>query len=76
MGPSKNHRKGPTGELVFNKFRLGAQWFEQGITDEVVRLLIHEFGHEYSGDHLSSDYHDALCRIGARMFSLARHREL
>ena len=67
---------GPTGELVFNKFRLGAQWFEQGITDEVARLLIHEFGHEYSGDHLSSDYHDALCRIGARMFSLARRREL
>jgi len=67
---------GPTGELVFNKFRLGAQWFEQGITDEVVRLLIHEFGHEYSGDHLSSDYHDALCRIGARMFSLAKRREL
>jgi len=55
---------------------LGAQWFEQGITDEVVRLLIHEFGHEYSGDHLSSDYHDALCRFGARMFSLARRREL
>ena len=67
---------GPTGELVFNKFRLSTQWLEQGITDEVVRLLIHEFGHEYSGDHLSSDYHDALCRIGARMFSLARRREL
>jgi hypothetical protein len=40
--------------LVFNKFRLGAEWFEQGITEGVVSLLIHEFGHQYSGDHLSS----------------------
>ena len=45
---------GPGGELVFNKFRLGADWFEHGITEGVVRLLIHEFGHEYSPDHLSA----------------------
>ena len=61
---------GPSGELVFNKFHLGADWFEQGITEEVVQLLIHEFGHQYSGDHLSSDYHEALCRIGARIYAL------
>ncbi len=67
---------GPSGELVFNKFRLGADWFERGITDDVVQLLIHEFGHEHSGDHLSSDYHEALCRIGARMFALARRNNL
>jgi hypothetical protein len=30
---------GPGGELVFNKFRLGADWFEQGITEDVVRVL-------------------------------------
>jgi hypothetical protein len=34
-------------------------------------LLIHEFGHEYSGDHLSSSYHDALTRLGAKMTELA-----
>ena len=66
----------PSGELVFNKFRLGADWFERGITDDLVQLLIHEFGHEFSADHLSSDYHGALCRIGARIFALARRAEL
>lgn len=65
-----------TGELVFNKLRLGGDWFEQGITEDVVRLIIHEFGHEYSPDHLSADYHEALCRIGARMFALARNGDL
>jgi hypothetical protein len=34
-------------------------------------LLIHEFGHEYSGDHLSGDYHEALCKLGARLKRLA-----
>ncbi len=65
-----------SGELVFNKLRLGDDWFEQGITEDVVRVLIHEFGHEYSGDHLSSEYHEALCRIGAKMFLLARRGHL
>ena len=67
---------GPSGELVFNKLRLGARWFEQGVTEDVVRLLIHEFGHEDSPDHLSAQYHEALCRIGARMFLLAQGGEL
>ncbi len=66
---------GPCGELTFNKFRLGADWFERGITEDVVQLIIHEFGHEYSPDHLSADYHAALCRIGARMFMLRRDGE-
>ena len=39
---------GPTGELVFNEMRLGAAWFQQGITDDVVRLLIHELGKQCS----------------------------
>ncbi len=65
-----------SGELVFNRFRLGNDWFEHGVTEDVVRLLIHEFGHEYSPDHLSSEYHEALCEIGARMFLLARQVEL
>jgi hypothetical protein len=62
---------GASGELAFNTFRLGAKWFEQGIAEEVVELLIHEFGHEYSPDHLSGQYHDALCRIGARLYAVA-----
>ena len=67
---------GPTGELVFNKLRLGAKWFEQGITEDVLRLLIHEFGHQYSPDHLSADYHEALCRIGAKLYAFARRGDV
>ena len=67
---------GPGGDLVFNKLRLGSDWFERGITNDVVQLLVHEFGHEFSPDHLSSEYHEALCRIGAKLFALASKGEL
>jgi hypothetical protein len=60
-----------SGRLDFNLFRLGHKWFEQGVTEDVDWLLIHEFGHQYSGDHLSGEYHDALCRLGARLKRLA-----
>jgi len=29
--------------------------------------LIHEWGHHYETDHLSSEYHEALCKIGAKL---------
>lgn len=57
--------------LDLNLVRLGHKWFDQGPSEDVDRLLIHEFGHEYSGDHLSEDYHEALCRLGAGMKRLA-----
>jgi len=59
------------GDLHFNLFRLGYKWFEGGVTEEVDRLLIHEFGHQYSGDHLSEEYHEGLCLLGARLKRLA-----
>ncbi|MCI0464143.1 MAG: hypothetical protein L0Z62_44990 [Gemmataceae bacterium] len=59
------------GRLDLNLLRLGERWFEQGANEEVDRLLLHEFGHQYSGDHLSDTYHDALCRLGARLKRLA-----
>ncbi|HWG42801.1 MAG TPA: hypothetical protein VN688_08455 [Gemmataceae bacterium] len=59
------------GQLTFNLQRLSHRWFEQGPTEEVDELLIHEFGHEYSGDHLSDKYHEALCRLGAQLKRLA-----
>ena len=59
------------GRLDFNLRHLGHRWFEQGATEDVDRLLIHEFGHQYSGDHLSEEYHEALCRLGARLKRLA-----
>jgi hypothetical protein len=61
----------PGGELHFNLFRLGHAFFEKGITVEVDRLLIHEMGHEASPDHLSEDYHDALCLLGAKLRKVA-----
>ena len=60
--------------LDLNLRHLGHRWFEQGATEDVDRLLIHEFGHQYSGDHLSEDYHEALCRLGARLKRLAMEK--
>lgn len=59
------------GRLDFNVLRLGHKWFSRGATMDVDQLLIHEFGHQYSGDHLSSEYHEALCELGARLKRLA-----
>jgi hypothetical protein len=53
--------------IIFNLGRLGHKFFDSGNLEDVDELLIHEFGHEYSPDHLSSSYHDALCRLGARL---------
>ena len=59
------------GRLDLNLATLDASWFDQGATEDVDKLLIHEFGHQYSGDHLWEDYHEALCLLGARMKRLA-----
>jgi hypothetical protein len=62
------------GRLDFNLLRLGHRWFEQGASEDVDALLIHEFGHQYSGDHLSGDYYEALCKLGAGLKKLALER--
>lgn len=61
------------GDLVFNIGRLGHKFFDEFPTniEKVDSLIIHEFGHHYSSDHLSSLYYDALCKIGAKMKNLA-----
>jgi len=59
------------GQLTFNLGRLGHAWFDQGPGERVDELLIHEAGHHYSNDHLSEEYHDALCRLGAKLGRLA-----
>jgi len=56
---------------MLNLGRLGHAWFDKGPREEVDQLLIHEFGHHYSGDHLSEAYHDALCSLGAKLAALA-----
>jgi hypothetical protein len=59
------------GRLTFNLGRLGHAWFNGGPREDVDQLLIHEFGHHYSSDHLSEEYHDALCKLGAKLAQLA-----
>lgn len=62
-------------QLSFNKLRLGASWFDQPqFSEPILSLIIHEFGHEYSSDHLSKEYYHALCDLGARMTKLALTR--
>lgn len=59
--------------LTFNLGRLGHRWFEGGL-EPINDLLLHEFGHEYCDNHLSSDYYQALTRLGAKLASLALAR--
>lgn len=58
--------------LTLNAGDLGVEWFSLAAHDQdVLQLLIHEFGHHYAPDHLSSEYHEALCRLGAQVTRLA-----
>ena len=56
--------------MDFNLARLGRNWFT-GPLAQINSLVIHELGHEYSMDHLSSDYYRALTDLGARLTDLA-----
>ena len=60
--------------LEFNMQRVGRSFFADGITEEVERLLIHEFGHEYAGNHFSEEYYDALCMLGCKFKALALNK--
>ena len=56
---------GPKGPLVINTAL--APMIETRDREKINELLIHELGHEKSPDHLSSQYHEALCEIGAKL---------
>lgn len=63
-----------SGEFHFNLGKLGHKWFEavlNGDTDAFHRLLIHELAHHFEKDHLSSGFHEACCRLGAKLTRLA-----
>lgn len=61
------------GSLDLNPAKLG-DWFFNGFSssssDKVLELLIHEFGHWYSPNHLSEEYHEGLCKIGAKLAAI------
>lgn len=58
------------GHLIFNLGRLGHSFFAGPLAPKNA-LLLHELGHERSGDHLSAEYHDALTEFGAKLTQLA-----
>ncbi len=62
--------KGYSGsDLSFYYKTLGKDWFNlQNNKVKIMELIIHEFGHFYSGDHLSERYYDGLCEIGAKLY--------
>jgi hypothetical protein len=55
------------GKLYINKPRLGNKFFAAVLCESALSFLIHEFAHEHAGDHLSHEYHEAACRLGARL---------
>ncbi|KKM71636.1 hypothetical protein LCGC14_1428560, partial [marine sediment metagenome] len=59
--------------LTLNLSKLGKSFFDDFPYNmkKIIQLWIHELGHEFSSDHLSSEYHDALCNIGATCFMYA-----
>jgi hypothetical protein len=65
---------GPAGPFYINKAKQTPGFFDQGITDEVVKFAIHEGAHERVRDHLSEEYYDELCKLGAKMRNL-KHLE-
>jgi hypothetical protein len=66
--------------LTFNVQRLGIKFFNnaatgtpQGLAD-LHELLLHELAHEKVADHLSEEFHDECCRLGAKLAQLAIRR--
>lgn len=62
------------GKLDFNWNALGSDFFKKacwGQLTELNDLLIHEFAHAGSMDHLSAEYHEACTKLGARLTDLA-----
>lgn len=61
------------GVLDFNLRRLGHKFFDNfpDNREQVLHLLIHEFGHFDSPNHLSKDYHEGICRVGAKLVTAA-----
>lgn len=61
-----------SGVLTFYVKALRLKWFDlENNIFSIDELLIHEFGHQYESNHLDAKYHDALCRLGAKLKNLA-----
>ena len=59
--------------LILNKLRLKDAFFEHcegGLTEELIGVAIHEFAHDKVADHLSDEFHEECCRLGAKLARL------
>ena len=54
-------------QLTFNVSRLGKAWFDKGVTERQLSLVLHEMGHHLASDHLSEEYYRALTKLGAKL---------
>ena len=59
------------GSLYFNVGSLGRKWFKGPLRSEQLDLVLHEFGHEYSMNHLERKFSDSLTKLGADAAMLA-----
>lgn len=58
-----------TSLLTFNVATLGYSWF---VKDRMsLKLILHEFAHEYEANHLCDAFADALCTLGSKAAYLA-----
>jgi hypothetical protein len=60
--------------ITFNVTRLGRAFFEQPVSVKVLDLIVHEYGHYYASDHLSSGYYEALSKLAGKLAMLALER--
>jgi hypothetical protein len=59
--------------LKYNVGRLGYAAFENGLTDKLLDLTIHELAHEKASNHLSEEFYDACTMLGAKAAIFALH---
>jgi len=61
-----------SGNLSINVARLGHKWFERPpVSFPITDILIHEFAHHYSSNHLDEAYYNGLSLIGGKLVELA-----
>lgn len=53
--------------FTYNIALLGQNFFNRGVTVPVDSLILHEFGHDIEGDHLSANYYRTLTDLGAKL---------
>lgn len=56
-----------SGEITFNLGRLGKRWPAEATQQDVDELILHEFAHNKESDHLSLDFVNECCRLGAKL---------